>query len=124
MCEYIGVYCLSDGLCVCVRKREDKWSKRKNCPSFTRFWAPSYFEYSSIFFSPSFPVNPAASIFSDPRVNISTPQPQTTDARLMMSIFHSSSRANFCFSQHFAPYTYIYIYIPICMYVYMYVYVL
>jgi hypothetical protein len=95
---------------------EDKWSKRKNCSSFTGFAFPStHFQFSLIFFScsslspypPHHPPPPPLPLrrkyfFGPSHEHILYTTAIYTHSRwLMMSIFHLSVCANFCFSQQF-----------------------
>lgn len=90
--------------------------QREKTVHLSRFLPPTHFRFSTIFFLAFFPIagstppthrhftttTPGASIFSHPHANIYPPiYIFTHGRRLMMSIFHSSARANFCFSQQF-----------------------
>lgn len=95
---------------------EDKWSKRKNCPSFTVFALPPRISSSHLFFLAFyFPITTSTTCTAAPVQvffrTLTRAYPlhhfaiciysRIYGRWLMMSIFHLSVCANFCFSQQF-----------------------
>jgi len=80
--------------------------QREKTVHLSRF-LPSRISSFRLFFFPLQPPSPfvrtVPSLFSDPRPNVYSPRHRHDRRRLMMSIFHSSARANFRFSGRFAP---------------------